>query len=97
MSGFSFGFFTTQLLGGVLAERYGAKWVVGFSVLIVGLLSLVAPVIAGFGSTAMLAIRILQGAFQGPLMPAIYTMASKWTPLNEKNRMMTFINTGKYK
>ena len=30
LGGFSYGYICTQLLGGILAERYGGKWVIGF-------------------------------------------------------------------
>ena len=29
LGGFSYGYVCTQLLGGILAERYGGKWVIG--------------------------------------------------------------------
>ena len=37
LSGFSFGYVSTQILGGYLAQIYGGKWVVGFSNLGCGL------------------------------------------------------------
>ena len=32
LSGFYYGYFLTQMLGGFLADKYGAKWVVGGSI-----------------------------------------------------------------
>ena len=29
LGGFSYGYVCTQILGGILAERYGGKWVIG--------------------------------------------------------------------
>ena len=34
LSSFSFGYFSTQLVGGILVERFSAKWILGICLLI---------------------------------------------------------------
>ena len=46
MAAFSYGYVTTQLIGGRLAEVYGVKLVYGVSLVGTALLSLLSPVVA---------------------------------------------------
>lgn len=60
------GFITTNYIGGgLLTERYGSKWVFGLAVFGSSALGFVLPVMASWGSGALLAVRIVQGALQG--------------------------------
>ena len=55
------------------------------------------PVMAKVGGDSPLpvfAIRVLQGLFQGPALPATYAMAAKWLPRPEKTRLMAVISAG---
>ena len=36
LSSFSFGYVTTQLVGGILAEQFGGKWIFGVCILVFG-------------------------------------------------------------
>jgi MFS family permease len=89
------GYLTTQLLGGYLAERYGGKWVMGPAVFLSSILNFLLPTFAEMSLHSLLAVRILQGALQGPSFPSMFSMSSKWLPTPERNRMMTFIMAGK--
>lgn len=40
-------------------------------------------------------LRALQGASQGPLIPAFHNMANKWYPKQAKNLLMTLTIAGK--
>ena len=97
LSGFSIGYVFTQLLGGYLSERFGGKWVLGISTFVCGVLSMLIPIMAKIGGDNPLpvfAVRVLQGLFQGPALPATYAMAAKWLPRPEKTRLMAVISAG---
>lgn len=49
---------------GQLAERFGAKWIFGGSILFAGILTLLTPFAARLHVGALIAIRILIGAFE---------------------------------
>ena len=69
----------------------------GISTLGGGLVSLLIPIIAKVGGDNPLpifAVRVLQGLFQGPTLPATYAMAAKWLPRPEKTRLMAIISSG---
>jgi ACS family sodium-dependent inorganic phosphate cotransporter-like MFS transporter 5 len=94
LGGFSFGYFSTLLLGGILAERLNAKWVFGLGVFFTSVPALLAPLIAGVHVNMFIALRAFQGAAQGPTLPAMYVMSAKWLPMPEKTRLFTVIMTG---
>ena len=39
--------------------------------------------------------RVIEGAFQGPVLPAIFSMAAKWIPRTEKTALLGIISAGK--
>ena len=97
LSGFSFGYVTTQVLGGYLAQTYGGKWVVGLSNLGCGLVSVALPWIARVdpGSAwPMFFTRVLEGALQAPIWPGTYSLVGKWIPAAEKPSLMAAISSG---
>lgn len=49
---------------GTLAERFGAKWIFGCSLLTAGLLTLLSPIAARGGVGFLIALRILIGFFE---------------------------------
>ena len=74
---------------------YGAKWVFGGCIFVCAALDLLVPTAARAGVMALVVLRAVQGALQGPSFPAMYAMAAKWLPKQEKNRMLAFICVGK--
>ena len=98
LSGFSLGYVMTQVLGGYLDAWYGGKWVLGFSALGSGLISLVIPAVAKINpgnAWPVFFARVAEGAFQGPVLPAIFSMAAKWIPRTEKTKLLGVISSGK--
>ena len=61
LSSFSFGYITTQLVGGILAERFGAKWIFGVCILFCSLLEFVIPLAANRSIFALMGVRAIQG------------------------------------
>nr|CAD7569074.1 unnamed protein product [Timema californicum] len=86
LSSFYYGYICTQLLGGRLAEMFGAKLVMGPGILLAGILSLLAPIAARWHVAAFATIRILVGACVGVFFPALQNLFSKWFPPEEHQR-----------
>ena len=78
----------------MLSERYGAKWVFGGCIVISAILDFLVPSAARASDMALVMVRAIQGALQGPSFPAIYAMAGKWLPKQEKNRLLAIICAG---
>ena len=63
---------------GNLAEKFGAKWIFGGSVLIASLLTLLTPVAARADYRLLIAIRVLIGMVSGPAFPSAAVLWGKW-------------------
>lgn len=61
LGSFFYGYITTQVLGGWLAQRYGGKHVYGFGVLMTALLSLFSPLAVNISVWLLVALRIAEG------------------------------------
>ena len=95
LGSFAIGYILTQCLGGFLAERYGGKFVFGLGLLLDSMLNFILPwLTVKFEVPALIAIKVVQGALQGVVIPAMISLTARWTPKPEKNRMMTFMITG---
>ena len=60
LGSFALGSASTQLVGGILAEKYGAKWVYGGCSAVGVLLDFLTPSVARIGPMALAALRALQ-------------------------------------
>ncbi|CAL1262078.1 unnamed protein product, partial [Larinioides sclopetarius] len=85
LGAFYYGYFITQLPGGIMAEKFSAKWVFGLGILITAICSLLTPLAASMGKASMIAARILGGLAQGVAFPAITVIISKWSPKAERS------------
>lgn len=62
LSAFYYGYATTQILGGFLIQRFGAKWVLGIGMLSTALFTAIVPVLTRFGGISWLfVLRVIQG------------------------------------
>ena len=61
LGAFYWGYITTQLLGGRLAEMYGTKYLFGGPILCSSLLNLLLPVMAEWSPYAFIALRVMMG------------------------------------
>ncbi len=61
LGSFFYGYITTQLLGGRLAELFGGKILFGVGVLCTSVLTLVTPAAADISPYLLITVRILEG------------------------------------
>lgn len=66
---------------GNLAEKFGAKWILGGGVLIAGLLSLLAPLAARSSWILLFVVRFLTGVVCGPGFPSAAALWGRWVIL----------------
>ena len=86
-SSFLWGYALTPLIGGVLADRYGGKIVLGFGIAVWSLATLVTPFVATSGSLgALLAARAVMGLGEGVALPCMNNVISRWVPKTERSR-----------
>ena len=61
LSSFSFGYFSSQLIGGILAERFSGKWILGVCLFICSVLEFVIPLAAHYNVWLLIGMRAIQG------------------------------------
>ncbi|KAM4607677.1 sialin [Polymixia lowei] len=94
LGSFFYGYILTQVLGGYLASRFGAKWLMGLGILCTVVFTLLTPVAADLGAGYLIAVRVLEGIGEGVTFPAMYAMWAAWAPPMERSRLLTISYTG---
>uniref|UniRef100_A0A1B0BN67 Putative inorganic phosphate cotransporter n=1 Tax=Glossina palpalis gambiensis TaxID=67801 RepID=A0A1B0BN67_9MUSC len=95
LSSFFWGYVVTQVPGGYLSHKYGAKFTFLWGILICSLLALLTPFCAEIGGWVfVLALRATQGLCQGMIFPSTHTFLSKWAPAEERGRLVTYCYSG---
>ena len=91
MSSFFWGYAVTQIPGGLIAQRWGAHRLFGYSIGLCGLVNLAIPAAALTGRSELVIIcRVLCGLCQGVVSPTIHTLLAKWVPLAERGTFSKF-------
>ena len=94
LSAFFYGYMLTQIPGGYLAEKYGGKWLFGVGILLTAVLTLLSPAAAYASKEWFIAVRFLEGFFEGVTFPALQSMMAKWLPTPERSQLAAWIFAG---
>ena len=92
LSAFFWGYTASPIIGGWLADRLGAKRVLGAGALWWSLCTILTPL--GGGVAGMMAFRVLLGLGEGVNSPAVQSLAARWLPLKERTRSVALYLTG---
>ncbi|CAL5227495.1 g10477 [Coccomyxa viridis] len=95
-SSFFWGYLTTQVAGGVWADKYGGKAVLGFGVIWWSIATALTPLAASLGLPALLFARACMGVGEGVAMPAMNNLLSRWVPVQERSRSLALVYSGMY-
>ncbi|GMH39532.1 hypothetical protein BSKO_07430 [Bryopsis sp. KO-2023] len=100
-SAFLWGYAATQVLGGVLADKYGGKSVMAVGVGVFSVASLLLPVVLspgvralGFTIPLVLFSRVLVGLGEGVTMPAMTSLVSQNIPPKLKSTALGLVFLG---
>ena len=83
-----------QIFGGWMADRVGGKWLFGGGILGCAALTLLTPAAAHLHVAAVIALRMLEGMFEGFMFPATHALLSRWTPETQTTRSVTYAFSG---
>ncbi|XP_065209922.1 sodium-dependent phosphate transport protein 3-like [Planococcus citri] len=87
LSGFFRLNYLSILAGGVLAQKYGSKIVVGCTQFTISVLSSLIPFAAEYGSEIVSWVRAVQGLLSVIAAPtAVYTIIGNWSPPQERGK-----------
>nr|CAG8473106.1 9731_t:CDS:10 [Entrophospora candida] len=96
LSSFLVGYLLTQVIGGILADKFGGKMVLGISAACWNLFTLLTPISAKFGLNYLILCRICLGVGEGAAFPCIHSMIASWIPKQENSRAATIITVSAY-
>lgn len=65
LSSFFYGYITTQFIGGYFASRIGGTVIFGFGIGATAILTLLTPIAAKSSFWLLMAVRIVEGVFEG--------------------------------
>uniref|UniRef100_A0A1L8DE91 Sialin n=2 Tax=Nyssomyia neivai TaxID=330878 RepID=A0A1L8DE91_9DIPT len=96
LSSFFYGYIWTQLLGGWLGSKIGGHYVFGAGIGMTAFLTLLTPIAANTNIYVMVAIRVIEGIFEGVTYPCIHAIWARWAPVYERSRMSSIAYAGSY-
>ncbi|XP_076437376.1 sialin-like [Babylonia areolata] len=94
LGAFFWGYLILQVVGGMVAERFGAKKVIIMGMLPVSILTIVSPFCARADPYFFLVVRVLIGIGEGVMYPAAQALWFRWAPPNERSRLIGFSYAG---
>lgn len=89
------GYAATQIVGGLLATRFGGKRVLLFAVGLWSLATMLAPNAATVSTEVFIASRVLVGIGEGLAPAAGLRMVATWVPEAERSRAVSTLGAGK--
>ncbi|XP_050541052.1 vesicular glutamate transporter 1 [Daktulosphaira vitifoliae] len=96
LSSFFYGYITTQLIGGLLASKFGGVRMIGYGILNTAFLTIITPMAARYSVFAVLVLRVIEGFFEGVTYPSIHAVWSRWAPPEERTRLGSFAFSGSF-
>ncbi|XP_035682537.1 sialin-like [Branchiostoma floridae] len=94
LGAYFYGYIVTQVLGGLLEQKFGGKIVYGTSMLVTAALNALGPVASRTSPWAMFAVRFSMGLVSGVLFPTLYGVWSRWAPLTERTSLLAICYIG---
>lgn len=95
LSSYYWGYILLQLPGGVLAQKFGGKYILCGGIFLSAILSLITPwAIDVAGAYGLIVVRVLMGLCLGPLYPCISAFLVAWVPIGERGRLCSIIYMG---
>ncbi|XP_075978173.1 putative inorganic phosphate cotransporter [Anticarsia gemmatalis] len=95
LSSFFWGYILLQVPAGMIAGRFGGKYLMFSAMAATGIINLLLPYAATKGDyVAVIVCRVLMGLTQGLLYPSIHGVLGHWAPVSERSRLGTFVYAG---
>ncbi|KAF8567431.1 hypothetical protein P879_06112 [Paragonimus westermani] len=94
LGAFFWGYIFMQIPGGLLTLRYGPKRLGAVCIAGSALADLCVPILAQYGYWCLIVLRVIQGLFQGAVMPIVGCLLGRWVPLDQRSRYAAFVYAG---
>lgn len=90
-SSFFVGYLCMQVMGGILANRYGGRNVFLLAVFAWSVTTVLTPAAAYAGFSVLIMARFLLGFGEGAAYPSAYNLINAWMPLRETSRSVSMM------
>jgi MFS family permease len=84
----------TEIPGGYLAGRYGARIIFGGAMIIAGAVSIIMPWGSSLHWGVLWFLRLIVGLVHGVIWPSMAVIMSHWAPPDERGKLVGFMNAG---
>ena len=92
LSSFFIGYMAMQIVG-VLADKYGGKRVMLWSLVAWSVFTVLTPIAASASFAMLILVRIGLGLGEAPLSPAVLSLYGRWIPENERSRAVAIYSS----
>ncbi|XP_046559193.1 uncharacterized transporter slc-17.2-like isoform X1 [Haliotis rubra] len=94
LSSYFYGYIITQIPAGILASKYGGKYVMFIGMSIGSIASLLLPIGARTSIYLVYVLRVILGVSQGVLYPSLQSMWGRWAPPLESTKLTAVCYSG---
>ena len=94
LAAFYLGYLLWMFVAGLMADRFGGRRLLGYSVLAWSILTLLTPAAAALSIPVLIAARIGLGVGEAGTYPAIYELFGRWVPAAERSRAVARMTSG---
>ncbi|WOH38857.1 MFS transporter [Thalassotalea fonticola] len=94
LASFFIGYMLMQIVGGVLASKFGGKIVLGSAVIFWSIFTMLTPILAMASLPMLILGRILLGLGEGASVPSAYSLFKHWVPKAEQARTISIFSSG---
>ena len=94
LSSFFIGYMSMQIIGGLLANKYGGKKILIMAVTLWSFFTLITPIVATWSLSILIGARILLGMGEASLSPSVLNMFSRWVPESKKATAVSIYSAG---
>ncbi|KAF6779362.1 hypothetical protein AHF37_01446 [Paragonimus kellicotti] len=94
LGAFFWGYIFMQIPGGLLTLHHGPKRLGAACIAGSALADLCVPILAQYGYWCLIILRVIQGLFQGAMMPIVGCLLGRWVPLDQRSRYAAFVYAG---
>ncbi|XP_067133318.1 sialin-like [Centruroides vittatus] len=96
LASFFWGYIVTQIPGGYIAGKFGGRNLFGGGIFCTAVLTVLTPLAASVNVGFVLAVRVIEGLFEGVTFPAMHAMWGIWAPPFEKTKLATSAWSGTF-
>ncbi|XP_052832308.1 sialin-like [Octopus bimaculoides] len=88
LSGYYYGYIASTMFGGVFADKYGGKKVLGGTLLSSAIFAILHPSLTRISGYFTVVLRILTGLVSGPMFPSVLSLLGRWAPPLESSILL---------